>query len=105
IKRLVDTLNANMNPSSHCPGIRRVVLEQSIYMMEYNSHYANCFNEYQMMGRTVNCRIDAPQGLRNYMVFLGDTGFMECNTPLSALADRAKELMGRQWLQGINSAN
>ncbi|EEC82590.1 hypothetical protein OsI_27146 [Oryza sativa Indica Group] len=104
IKRLVDTLNANMNPSSHCPGIRRVVLEQSIYMMEYNSHYANCFNEYQMMDALSIVEL-TPSRAENYMVFLGDTGFMECNTPLSALADRAKELMGRQWLQGINSAN
>ncbi|KAF2924239.1 uncharacterized protein [Oryza sativa Japonica Group] len=99
IKRLVDTLNANMNPSSHCPGIRRVVLEQSIYMMEYNSHYANCFNEYQMMDALSIVEL-TPSRAENYMVFLGDTGFMECNTPLSALADRAKELMGRQWLQG-----
>uniref|UniRef100_A0A0D3GUD2 BLE2 protein n=1 Tax=Oryza barthii TaxID=65489 RepID=A0A0D3GUD2_9ORYZ len=104
IKRLVDTLNANMNPSSHCPGIRRVVLEQSIHMMEYNSRYANCFNEYQMMDALSFVEL-TPSRAENYMVFLGDAGFMECNTPLSALVDKAKELMGRQWLQGINSAN
>lgn len=104
IKRLVDTLNANMNPTSQCPGIRRVVLEQSIYMMEYNSRCANCFNEYQMMDALSFVEL-TPSRAENYMVFLGDAGFMECNTPLSALVDRAKELMGRQWLQGINSAN
>jgi hypothetical protein len=104
IKRLVDTLNANMNPSSHCPGIRRVVLEQSIHMMEYNSRYANYFNEYQMMDALSFVEL-TPSRAENYMVFLGDAGFMECNTPLSALVDRAKELMGRQWLQGISSAN
>uniref|UniRef100_A0A0E0QC27 BLE2 protein n=1 Tax=Oryza rufipogon TaxID=4529 RepID=A0A0E0QC27_ORYRU len=49
IKRLVDILNANINPGAYCPGIRRVVLEQSIYMMECNSCYASCFNEFQMM--------------------------------------------------------
>uniref|UniRef100_A0A0E0I509 BLE2 protein n=1 Tax=Oryza nivara TaxID=4536 RepID=A0A0E0I509_ORYNI len=104
IKRLVDTLNANMNPSSQCPGIRRVVLEQSIYMMEYNSRCANCFNEYQMMDALSFVEL-TPSRAENYMVFLGDAGFMECNISLSALVDRAKELMGRQWLQGINSAN
>uniref|UniRef100_A0A0E0QC34 BLE2 protein n=1 Tax=Oryza rufipogon TaxID=4529 RepID=A0A0E0QC34_ORYRU len=99
IKRLVDTLNANMNPSSQCPGIRRVVLEQSIYMMEYNSRCANCFNEYQMMDALSFVEL-TPSRAENYMVFLGDAGFMECNISLSALVDRAKELMGRQWLQG-----
>uniref|UniRef100_A0A0E0LP71 BLE2 protein n=1 Tax=Oryza punctata TaxID=4537 RepID=A0A0E0LP71_ORYPU len=104
IKRLVDTLNANMNPSSHCPGIRRVILEQSIYMMECNSRYANGFNEFRMMEALWMVE-EMPTRAENYMFFLGDTGFMECNTPLSALVDRAKELMSRQWLHGINSAN
>uniref|UniRef100_A0A0E0ECR4 BLE2 protein n=1 Tax=Oryza meridionalis TaxID=40149 RepID=A0A0E0ECR4_9ORYZ len=103
VKRLVDALNANMKPSAHCPGIRRVILEQSIYMMECNSHYANCFNEFRMMG-ALSIVEETPSRVENYMVFLGDVGFMECGTPLFALVDRAKELMGRQWLQGINSA-
>ncbi|KAB8105799.1 hypothetical protein EE612_039849 [Oryza sativa] len=104
VKRLVDALNANMKPSAHCPGIRRVILEQSIYMMECNSHYANCFNEFRMMD-ALSIVEETPSKVENYMVFLGDVGFMECGTPLFALVDRAKELMGRQWLQGINSAN
>ena len=73
-------------------------------MMEYNSRYANYFNEYQMMDALSFVEL-TPSRAENYMVFLGDAGFMECNTPLSALVDRAKELMGRQWLQGISSAN
>uniref|UniRef100_I1QCS2 BLE2 protein n=1 Tax=Oryza glaberrima TaxID=4538 RepID=I1QCS2_ORYGL len=103
IERLVDLLNANMKPSAHCPGIRRVILEQSIYMMECNSHYANCFNEYQMMDALSIVELTSSRA-ENYMVFLGDAGFMECRKPLLALVDRTKELMGRQWLQGINSA-
>uniref|UniRef100_A0A0D9X2B5 BLE2 protein n=1 Tax=Leersia perrieri TaxID=77586 RepID=A0A0D9X2B5_9ORYZ len=93
VKRLVDALNANMKPTAHCPGIRRVILEQSIYMMECNSHYANCFNEYEMMDALFMV-VETSSSAENYMVFLGDTGFMECNTPLLALVDRAKELMG-----------
>ena len=104
IERLVDLLNANMKPSAHCPGIRRVILEQSIYMMECNSRYANCFNEYRMMDALLMVE-KTPSRAEKYMVFVGEAGFMECSTPLFALVDRAKELMGRQWLQGINSAN
>uniref|UniRef100_A0A0E0AL17 BLE2 protein n=1 Tax=Oryza glumipatula TaxID=40148 RepID=A0A0E0AL17_9ORYZ len=104
VKKLVDALNANMKPSVHCPGIRKVILEQSIYMMECNSHYANCFNEFRMMD-ALSIVEETPSRVENYMVFLGDVGFIECGTPLFALVDRAKELMVRQWLQGINSAN
>uniref|UniRef100_J3MNL4 BLE2 protein n=1 Tax=Oryza brachyantha TaxID=4533 RepID=J3MNL4_ORYBR len=104
VKRLVDVLNANMKPSAHCPGIWRVILEQSIYMMECNPRYANCFNEYRMMD-ALSIVAEMASRAENYMVFLGDAGFMECSTPLFALVDRAKELMGRQWLQSINSAN
>uniref|UniRef100_A0A0E0LLV1 BLE2 protein n=1 Tax=Oryza punctata TaxID=4537 RepID=A0A0E0LLV1_ORYPU len=104
VKRLVDALNENMKPSAHCPGIRRVILEQSIYMMECNSRYANCFNEFRMMDALLTVE-ETPSRVENYMVFLGDAGFMEYGIPLFALVERAKELMGRQWLQGINSAN
>ncbi|EEE52147.1 hypothetical protein OsJ_33984 [Oryza sativa Japonica Group] len=104
IKRLVDALNANMKPNPHCPGIRRVILEQCIYMMECNSCYANCFNEFRMMD-AVSMVEETPSRAEKYMFFLGDMGFMECNTPLSALVERAKELMSRQWLHAINSAN
>ncbi|EEC82592.1 hypothetical protein OsI_27150 [Oryza sativa Indica Group] len=104
MKRLVDTLNANMNPGGHCSGIRRVIIEQSIYMMECNSHYANCFNELQMM-EALSMVEEMPSRAENYRIFLGDVGFMEYSTPLIALVDRAKELMGQQCLQGVSSAN
>ncbi|EEE67723.1 hypothetical protein OsJ_25403 [Oryza sativa Japonica Group] len=100
IKRLVDVLNANMNPGAHCPGIRRVILEQSIYMMECNSHYTSCFNEFRMIEALWMVE-EMPSGVENYRTFLGDAGFMEYSTPLFALVDRAKELMGRQCLQGV----
>ncbi|EEC82584.1 hypothetical protein OsI_27137 [Oryza sativa Indica Group] len=104
IKRLVDVLNANMNPGAHCPGIRRVILEQSIYMMEGNSHYTSCFNEFRMIEALWMVE-EMPSGVENYRIFLGDAGFMEYSTPLFALVDRAKELMGRQWLQGDSRVN
>uniref|UniRef100_A0A0D3GUD4 BLE2 protein n=1 Tax=Oryza barthii TaxID=65489 RepID=A0A0D3GUD4_9ORYZ len=93
VKKLVDALNANMKPSVDYPGIRRMILEQTIYMMESSSCYANCFNEFQMMNALLMVE-ETPSRVENYMIFLGDTGFMECNTPLSALVDRAKQLIG-----------
>lgn len=102
VKRLVDALNANMKPSACCPGIRRVILEQAIYMMECNSRYANCFNECRMM-EALSVVEETPSKAENYRLFLGDAGFMEYNEPLSSLVDRAKELMGHQWLRGISS--
>uniref|UniRef100_A0A0D3GUD3 BLE2 protein n=1 Tax=Oryza barthii TaxID=65489 RepID=A0A0D3GUD3_9ORYZ len=102
IKRLVDALNANMKQNVHCPGIRRVILEQSIYMMECNSRNAKCFNEFRMMD-SVSMVEETPSRAEKYMFFLGDMGFMECKTALSAFVDRAKELISRQWLHDINS--
>jgi hypothetical protein len=104
MKRLVDALNANMNPGGHCSGIRRVIIELSIYMMECNSHYANCFNELRMM-EALSMVEEMPSRAENYTIFLGDVGFMEYSIPLIALVDRAKELMGQQCLQGVSSAN
>ncbi|KAF0907322.1 hypothetical protein E2562_015823 [Oryza meyeriana var. granulata] len=104
VKRLVDALNTNMKPNAHCPGIRRVILEQSIYMMECNSRYANYFEEFRMMDTLTMVEVTLSRA-ENYIVILGDAGFMDCSTPLFALVDRARELMGRQWLQGITSAN
>uniref|UniRef100_A0A0D9X2A1 BLE2 protein n=1 Tax=Leersia perrieri TaxID=77586 RepID=A0A0D9X2A1_9ORYZ len=104
MKRLVDSLNANMKPCAHCPGIRRVILEQSIYMMECNSHNVSCFNEFRMMD-ALSMVEETPSRAENYRLFLGDTGLMEYKTPLFALVDRAKELIGRQCLQVISNAN
>lgn len=92
-ERLVDTLNANTKPSAHCPGIRRVILEQIIYMIEFNSRYAYRFKECRMT-KALSTVEHTLSKAENYRLFLGDTGFMECSTPLSTLLDRAKELMG-----------
>uniref|UniRef100_A0A0E0ANL7 Uncharacterized protein n=1 Tax=Oryza glumipatula TaxID=40148 RepID=A0A0E0ANL7_9ORYZ len=103
MKRLVDALNANMNPGGHCSGIRRVIIELSIYMMECNSHYANCFNELRMM-EALSMVEEMPSRAENYRIFLGDVGFMEYSIPFIALVDRAKELMGQQCLQGCSQS-
>ncbi|KAI5008475.1 hypothetical protein ZWY2020_009523 [Hordeum vulgare] len=93
LKRLVDTVNANMKPSAHCPGIRRVILEQFIHLMEFNSRYADCFTEIRIP--EVLSRVEqTPSEAENYRFFLGDEGFMKYITPLSELVARAKELMG-----------
>ncbi|KAI5008473.1 hypothetical protein ZWY2020_009521 [Hordeum vulgare] len=95
-KRVVDTLKANMKPSAHCPGIRRVVLEQVIHLMEYNSRYADCFNGLGMT-EALSMVEKTPSKAENYRLFLGDAGFMEYDMPLSDLVARAKELMGCDW--------
>uniref|UniRef100_J3MNL7 Uncharacterized protein n=1 Tax=Oryza brachyantha TaxID=4533 RepID=J3MNL7_ORYBR len=84
-----------MKPSAHCHGIQRVILEQTIYMMECNSRYGNYFKEPQMVD-ALKMVEKTPSRVDNYMILLGDTGFMECGTPLFALVDRAKQLIGRQ---------
>ncbi|XP_048550649.1 uncharacterized protein LOC125530297 [Triticum urartu] len=95
-KRLVDTLKANMKPSAHSPGIRRVILEQVIHMMEYNSCYADCFNTFGMTD-ALSMVEQTPSKAENYRLFLGDEGFMEYSMPLSDLVARAKELMGFEF--------
>ncbi|XP_037482126.1 uncharacterized protein LOC119360703 [Triticum dicoccoides] len=95
IKRLVSALNSNMVPSAHCLGIRRVVVQHAIYMMEHNPVYVNCFNECQMMEALV--RVErTPSRAENYRFFLGDAGIMEHSITLSVLVARAKELMGHE---------
>ncbi|KAM3371460.1 hypothetical protein ACQJBY_018716 [Aegilops geniculata] len=93
LKKLVDAVDANMKPSAHCPGIRRVILEQFIHLMECNSRYADCFNEIRIA--EVLSRVEqTPSEAENYRLFLGDEGFMKYSMPLSDLVARAKELMG-----------
>ncbi|XP_073364147.1 uncharacterized protein [Aegilops tauschii subsp. strangulata] len=94
IKRLVNALNSNMIPTSHSPGIRRVIVEHVIYMMECNPGNANCFNKYWMMEALLMVERTTSRA-ENYRFFSGDTGLMEHSIPLSALVARAKELMGR----------
>uniref|UniRef100_A0A0E0LP62 Uncharacterized protein n=1 Tax=Oryza punctata TaxID=4537 RepID=A0A0E0LP62_ORYPU len=102
VKRLVHVLNAHMRPSAHCPGIRRVIVRHAIYLMEFNSRYANDFHKCWMV-EALSMIERTPSRSENYRLFSGDTGLMEHNTPLSTLVARAKELMGREWVRGISS--
>ncbi|GJN33290.1 hypothetical protein PR202_gb21872 [Eleusine coracana subsp. coracana] len=94
VKSLINTLNENMNPAVHCPGIRRVTIEQAIYLMDYNPYYATLFNKYNMMDALVMVE-QTPSSVERYKIFLGDVGFMEHKEPLSNLVSRAKRLMRR----------
>jgi hypothetical protein len=102
IKRLVEVLNAHMKPSVHCPRIRRVIVQHAIYLMEFNSRYANDFHKCWMV-EALSMVERTPSRAENYRLLSGDTGLMEHNTPLTALVARAKELMGREWVRGISS--
>jgi hypothetical protein len=103
VKRLVNALNANKRPSAHCPSIRRVIVQHGIYLMEFNSCYANDFRKCGMVEALSMVEV-TPSRAENYRLFSGDAGLMEHNTPLSTLVARAKELMGREWFQDIGSA-
>jgi hypothetical protein len=92
MKRLVDTLNANMEPSSHCPGIRRVILEQEINMMENDSHNINCIMN-RRMAEALSVVEETASEAEYYILLLGDVGLMEAREPLSSLVARAKQLM------------
>uniref|UniRef100_A0A0D9X2B4 BLE2 protein n=1 Tax=Leersia perrieri TaxID=77586 RepID=A0A0D9X2B4_9ORYZ len=92
VNKLVDTLNANTKPTAHCPRIRRVIVEQIIYMMKNNSSYANCFNECQMM-EALSLVEETPSKVENYRLFMGNAGLMKHSLPLSDLVARAKEIM------------
>ncbi|XP_037480452.1 uncharacterized protein LOC119357689 [Triticum dicoccoides] len=95
IKRLVCALNSNMIPTAHCPGVRRVIVEHAIYMMEFNPAYASYFINCQMMEALLMVE-RTPSRAEDYRLFLGDAGLMKHSIPLSALVARAKELMGRE---------
>ena len=95
IKRLVNALNSNMIPTSHSSGIRRVIVEHAIHMMEFNPAYASYFNNCQMMEALLMVE-RTPSRAENYRFFSGDAGLMEHNIPLSILVATAKELMGRE---------
>ncbi|KAF6999739.1 hypothetical protein CFC21_015718 [Triticum aestivum] len=95
IKRLVSALNSNMTPTAHCPGIRRVIVEHAIYMMEFIPVYTSCFKNCRMMEALlmVGC---TPSRAEKYRFFSGDAGLMEHSIPLSTLVARAKELMDHE---------
>ncbi|KAL6841884.1 hypothetical protein ACP4OV_028396 [Aristida adscensionis] len=92
VKRLVDALNANMEPNANCPGIRRAILEQAVNMMEYGSHYASCFNGCRM-GEALSMVEETASEADNYYLFLGDARLMETDEPLLSLVGRAKQLL------------
>ncbi|EEC82583.1 hypothetical protein OsI_27136 [Oryza sativa Indica Group] len=90
VKKLVEALNSNTKPTAQCPRIRRVIVEQVIYMMEINSSYATCFDECQMM-QALSMVEATPSKVENYRLFMGNEGLMEYSIPLSNLVARAKE--------------
>ncbi|KAF8668954.1 hypothetical protein HU200_052165 [Digitaria exilis] len=90
VKKLVEALNANAEPSAQCPGIRRVVLEQAITMMEHDSRYTNCFIDRRMEDALSMVEETASEA-ENYGLFLDYVGLMEAREPLSSLVARAKQ--------------
>nr|CAB3455048.1 unnamed protein product [Digitaria exilis] len=92
VKRLVDALNANMEPDADCPGIRRVILEQAINLMECDSRNVKCFHDHRMM-EALSMVESTMSEAENYSIFLGDVGLMEAGEPLSSLVARAKQLL------------
>ncbi|XP_037481306.1 uncharacterized protein LOC119359068 [Triticum dicoccoides] len=91
LKRLIDTLNENMKPSSHCPGIRRMIVEQIIHLMECNSSYADCLSEFRMT-EALSMVEQTLSEAEDYRLFLGDEGFMKYNVPLSNFVAIAKKM-------------
>ncbi|GJN10835.1 hypothetical protein PR202_ga28965 [Eleusine coracana subsp. coracana] len=92
VKRLVDALNANMEPNADCPGLRRVILQQAISLMEYDSRYAKCFKE-RRMKEALSMVEETASGIENHNLFLGNTELIETSEPLPRLVAWAKELL------------
>ncbi|KAK3125883.1 hypothetical protein QOZ80_7BG0610930 [Eleusine coracana subsp. coracana] len=92
VKRLIDALNANMEPCADCPGIRRVILQQAISLMEFDSRYANFFKD-RGMKEALSIVEETSSDVENYNLFLGDAGLIEAREPLPRLVARAKELL------------
>ena len=92
VKRLVDALNANMEPNAGCPGIRRVILEQAIKLMEYDSSNVDYFHNLHMI-EVLSTVEETISEAENYTIFMGDIGLMEAGEPLSSLVERARQLL------------
>ncbi|TVU41170.1 hypothetical protein EJB05_14669, partial [Eragrostis curvula] len=93
VNRLVDVLKANMNPAIHSPGIRRVIIEQAIYLMKDSSYsYAIQFKQHGMM-ETLLMVEQTPSRVERYRIFMGNAGYMEHKEPITDLVTVAKELM------------
>ncbi|KAE8779822.1 hypothetical protein D1007_47046 [Hordeum vulgare] len=93
IKGLISSLNANMKPTACCPGVMRAIVELAVCMMECNPSYTICFNKYQMLEALLLVEQSLSRA-ENYRYFSDDVGLMEHTVPLSALVDRAKEMIG-----------
>ena len=92
VKQLVDVLNANMEPNADCPGIRRVILEQAINLMEYDFSNVNSFRNLRMI-EVLSTVEETISEAENYTIFMGDVGLLEAGEPLSSLVARAKQLL------------
>jgi len=92
VKRLVDALNAKMEPIANCPGIRRVILEQAIRLMKQDPSNVNCFRNLRMI-EVLSMVEETISEAENYTIFMGDVGLMEEGEPLSSLVARAKQLL------------
>ncbi|KAM3383782.1 hypothetical protein ACQJBY_008439 [Aegilops geniculata] len=102
IDKLVCALNSNMTPTARCPGIRRMIVEHAINIMECNPSYTDCFNKCWMMEALLRVE-HTPSRAEMYRFFMGDAGLMEHSVPLSALVARAKELMDRECRHGVSN--
>ncbi|GJN10293.1 hypothetical protein PR202_ga28375 [Eleusine coracana subsp. coracana] len=93
--KLVDALKANMNPTVDCPGIRRVIIEHAIHLMKYGSpHYAVLFNQHGMKEALLTVE-QTPSRVERFRIFMGNSGLMEHEEPVTDLVATAKELLMR----------
>uniref|UniRef100_A0A0E0EFA6 BLE2 protein n=1 Tax=Oryza meridionalis TaxID=40149 RepID=A0A0E0EFA6_9ORYZ len=92
VEKLINALNANMKPNPQFPGIRSVIVEQCIYMMELSSRYATYFRNHELMEALIRVE-KTPSRAEKYRLFLGNTGLIEHRVNLSSLVERAKQLM------------
>uniref|UniRef100_A0A0E0GYX9 BLE2 protein n=1 Tax=Oryza nivara TaxID=4536 RepID=A0A0E0GYX9_ORYNI len=92
VEKLINGLNANMKPNPQFPGIRSVIVEQCIYMMELSSRYATYFRNHELMEALIRVE-KTPSRAEKYRLFLGNTGLIEHRVNLSSLVERAKQLM------------
>ncbi|WVZ66869.1 hypothetical protein U9M48_016032 [Paspalum notatum var. saurae] len=95
VKHLVSALKtANREPNADCPGIRRVIVEQAIKLMEYDHpRNINCFRDLGTTEELLTVE-ETISDDENYTIFMGDVGLMEAGgEPLSLLVARAKQLM------------
>ncbi|KAL6657479.1 hypothetical protein ACP70R_005259 [Stipagrostis hirtigluma subsp. patula] len=92
MKRLVDALNANIERSASCPGIRRTILEQAINLMECDSGYTSWLNDCGLAEALWMVEETASEA-EDYGLLMGDAGLMEATEPLASLVARAKQLL------------